>query len=235
MAFTSNVYDLMTAIQTLLQNNLIAEIQTTQPITAGDDLITVNSTTCYDDGEHVIIYDSQATGEFEAYARQVIVKPNNVLFLSAPINADITNATIQKTQNGQALQAIYVGDPPALQRYPVILIDGQVTDDQPYTLAGGFKVRYDLTISAFVEADNYQDAHRYGLDYAKQIETLLTQRINPTNACDQRAIYNSGITSIRDNTQSNDHSTLKVFHVGWFAEELVQRFVSQPPINQVIY
>lgn len=214
----------MTAIQTLLTRNLIAEITTTAPIVAGDDLISVTNTTCYDDGDYIILYDSKATGEYEAYARQIIVKPDNQLFLSESIPVSISNATIQKTQSGQALAAIYVGDPPTIQRYPVITIDGAVTDDQPFTLGGGFKVRYDISITAFVEHDNYQDAHKAGLDYAKRIETILTWSINPTQCFDFRAIFNSGITSIRDVTQQNERSTLKAFIVSWFAEEMISRF-----------
>ncbi len=232
MAYQSNIIGLMEAIQALLQSNLIAEIQTTQPIQAGDEYITVTDTACYDDGDEIILYDSQATGEYEAYPRAVIVKPDNQLFLSAPITTDITTATIQKTLSGQPLHNIYIGHPPVIQRYPTILIDGNVIEDQPYTLGGGYRVRYGLTVSVFTEATTYQDAHRLAWDFAKRIEQVLTRQINPSSC---QTVYNSGIIDITQDAQHNDNSVLKVVHVHYFADEMIMRYRNEMPVNLSIY
>jgi len=107
----------------------------------------------------------------------------NTIILSKPIGV-ITgwkvsrNAMLTKTYNGQFVQAIYIGEPDVIPRYPAITILGQSRDSEWFTL-GTTKETYNAQITVLTEASNIEEAYRTVSTLANIIQLGLKKNIFP--------------------------------------------------------
>lgn len=222
----SDLIGLLDSIKLLLECNLLG-IMNANPISAGEDEITVDATCPFKDGDSILIYNSSATTTTTAYQRQVMVKPNNVLWLDSPIPNDIQTPQIQRMISDSFLRAIYVDDPPTKLDFPCLTIDGEVALIEPFALGGTSNVIYLVDISVYADGQNYDEANRRAWSYAREIEHSLFHRISPARDRDRPQIWKSSILSIRQNHQTNQQSTLKVVTISYQVEEIIMRFAAE--------
>lgn len=229
MAFTTDLIGLLDDLKDLISSNVTGQQTTT--ITSGQDVIEVSTTCAYADGDTVLIYPSDQQDETEAYERQVMAMDATHLWLSSALPVDLPNAIIIRRIGGQYCRNIYAGNPPHVESFPAIVIHGAVVDATPMALAGTSSVTYAITLSTFTTAPDYETAHRAAWAIAKEIEQAITLQVNPTPC---RPIWRSKIIDITQDEQVNAHSTLKVVHIHYSAEEMLQRFAKEPAILKAI-
>ncbi len=223
----SNLTAVLDAVKALLESNLIADQSTTAPILAGQDRIQVEQWCPFEDGQFVVVYDSD--NDAEAYPRQIQIEDETTLWLSEPIPVNLESARIQKSINGQYLKTILIGSPQNLTHFPCLTINGDVGSIEPLTIGGLSNVIYDLTISVWAEAPDCDTANRNAWAIAREVEATLTNQINPDpNNC---SIWFSELQAARQDQLVNANSTLKVIHLPYSVHETVQRFIADLPVH----
>jgi hypothetical protein len=108
---------------------------------------------------------------------------DNTIELESPIKvitgwSVANNAMLTKTYNGQFVQAIYIGEPAVIPRYPAITILGKSRASEWFTL-GTTKERYELTIAIYAETDNDESSYRTVLQLTDIIQLGLKKNIFP--------------------------------------------------------
>ena len=142
--------------------------------------IKVNSAIRFRVGDEVALHDG-VNGE--PGLRIAEIPDRNTIILESPIKV-ITgwrvsaNAMITKTYDGQFVQAIYIGEPDVIPRYPAITILGQNRTSEWFTL-GTTKERYNLQIAIYAENDNHESSYRTVMQLANIIQLGLKKNIFP--------------------------------------------------------
>jgi len=217
----SDLPGLLDAIKALIEQNVIAT-QNALAVLAGSDHIGVKNTCPYHDGDTVIIYDTQGT---TAFARQVMVKPDQVLWLSEPAPTTLNIAKVQRLIADTYVRDIYPYDPPSKKQYPCITIDGDVTEIYPLTIGGASSTVYDIQVTTYAHAQDYETANRQAWAIANEIERTLFHQVSPS-AC-RPQIWKTDIGPIYQDQQVNDNSTLKMVSLTYTVEEVIQRFAGE--------
>ena len=216
--------DLLNNLKSFIEKYIIGEI-TASPITAGQDKIPVSETCQFIDGEWIIIYPANA--DSIAHERQVIVKPDNVLFLSEPITENIDNPLIQKRlPGGQYCQGVYLGNPPQVMRYPAITIDGSYITE-PLASGGLFQRIHNVEFAVNVSAETWDKQYADAWRLASKLESALGLSTNPVYPCHQY-LYYSEVSAIQ---QDSIGTTLRRMVIDWQAFESYQRFKLDMPVN----
>jgi len=213
---------LLDNLKSFLQCWLVNDTEIVNPITAGDDRITVESTDRWEDGMYAVVYPPE---EGIGYERQVIVKPDNVLFLSESIPVDLENARIQKTLEGRSLNGVYLGNPPSKTSYPCITLDGDY-DSEPFTLGSMYKNTYYVDIAIEILEADYQTSYRFMRYCAAEITRLLTLTDSPTYG-----YYHGEVTGQRQDYTTNYNSTIKRIIIEYTCDKLEQRYQMNYPVN----
>ena len=142
--------------------------------------IKVNSAIRFRVGDEVALHDG-VNGEPGLKIAEI--PDRNTIILESPIKV-ITgwrvsaNAMITKTYDGQFVQAIYIGEPDVIPRYPAITILGQNRTSEWFTL-GTTKERYNLQIAIYAENDNHESSYRTVMQLANIIQLGLKKNIFP--------------------------------------------------------
>lgn len=140
----------------------------------------VTSSRRFRKGDEVAIHNGQ---DGEPGLKIAAIIDDNTIELESPIKV-ITgwtvanNSMLTKTYNGQFVQAIYIGDPEVIPRYPAITILGKTRNSEWFTL-GTTKERYELQIGIFVESDNDEQSYRTVLQLTDIIQLGLKKNIFP--------------------------------------------------------
>lgn len=222
----SDLPSLIDSVKDLIERNIIAT-QPAKPILAGQDEITVDNACGYHDGDTIIVYDShpsETTGE-TAFTRQVMVKPNNVLWLSESATKTINIPAVQRLIADTFIRDVYPFDPPAKRQFPCITVDGDIVETYPLALGGTSSTVYSLAITTYAHADNYETANRQAWAIAREIERALFNVVSPDPNRPQ--IWRSDLGPITHDQHVNDTSTLKTVTITWTLEEVIQRFAEE--------
>jgi len=226
----SDLPGLIDVIKTLIEQNVIAD-QKVFGCLAGDDHIGVEDTCAFHDGDYVIIYDTQGDTAFQ---RQVMVKPDNTLWLSESAPESINIARIQRLIADAPIKNVYPYDPPSKKDFPCITINGDIGEIYPLTIGGASSTVYDIQVTAYAHADNYDSANRQAWAIAREIERTLFHRVSPS-AC-RPQIWKTDIGPIFHDQQVDQNSTLKTVTLTYTVEEVIQRFAGEmQPLIEMSY
>jgi len=145
----------------------------------GDTSLSLTNTRRFRRGDRCMIREqSQA----EATLTIDEITDNTTIQLSSPIrfaHAVSDNATLVKTINDQYVQAIYIGDPAVIPRYPAITVNGTNKSSEEWLTLESTKEVYNLEITVYVLDSTQEEGYRYMLQLAKAIETGLKKNIFP--------------------------------------------------------
>jgi hypothetical protein len=140
----------------------------------------VTSSRRFRKGDEVAIHNGT---DGEPGLRIAEIVDDNTIELETPIKV-ITgwtvanNAMLTKTYNGQFVQAIYIGEPEVIPRYPAITILGKTRSSEWFTL-GTTKERYELQIAIYVESDNEEKSYRTVMQLTDIIQLGLKKNMFP--------------------------------------------------------
>jgi len=159
-------------------------VNTTVPLTAdcsyGSTTVTVTSSRRFRVGDEVSIHDG-VNGE--PGLRISEIPDDNTVILVSPIKVITgwrvsSGAMLTKTYDGQFVQALYLGDPDVIPRYPAIAILGQKSTSEWFTL-GTTKERYELQIVVYAENDGQEASYKSVMQIANIIQLGLKKNFYP--------------------------------------------------------
>lgn len=144
------------------------------------DVIKVNSSIRFRAGDEVALHDG-TNGEPGLRIKEVVDR--NTIILESPIKVITgwrvsSNAMLTKTYGGQFVQAVYIGEPDVIPRYPAITILGQNRSSEWYTL-GTTKEKYNIQIVVYAETNNHESSYRTVMQIAEIIQLGLKKNIFP--------------------------------------------------------
>ena len=165
-----------------LRRTIYRWVNTTTTLTAdaayGATTISVTSSKRFRVGDEVALHDGT---NGEPGLRVSEIPDERTIVLESPVKV-ITgwrvsaNAMLTKTYDGQFIQAIYIGEPDVIPRYPAITILGQGRSSEWFTL-GTTKERYKAQIVVYAENDNHEASYRMVMQVANIIQLGLKKNI----------------------------------------------------------
>lgn len=177
------------AIKRIIEKYIVSATPLISDASAGTDSIYVQSTRRYRSDDSIAIYDpalaSTDQGDAEFNKIKCIVD-SNTLTLYDPLKTTFPSATslIQKTvktdEDGSdsIIEAVYTGDPEAIPRYPAITIEGKSEDIEWLTIES-ISNSYNIDITIYVEAADFQSQREVMMSYVKQIKESLFRSLYP--------------------------------------------------------
>jgi hypothetical protein len=175
-------------------------VETVTPIRAsvspGDTILTVDSSKRFRAGDEVQIEDP-----IESEPNLIIdeiIDFTHVRLATPVFNAWSTsqNILLRKLTNGLFIEGIYIGNPQVIQHYPAITING-TTESSEWLTLDSTKERFEVELSIFVQASNYEDGYRYLLKMVKLVKDGLKANIFPL-------VSNFDMTSVTANIAQGD-------------------------------
>lgn len=174
--------DILRAIKLIIERFIINVNQLTDPASSGDTSISLPSTRRFRYGDCVVIYKKDSDEQLpDAEVHNVIEVCEKELVLDTPLvdDYDPSNSYVEKLVNNQAsLDAVYIGEPDVIMKFPAITINGKSRSSEWLTLEST-KETYQIDITVYVEASHYEDQIELMYRYVKQIEDSLFRSLYP--------------------------------------------------------
>lgn len=178
----SKVLDVLDAVRRIVSKWTITTTTLTADAIAGDTIITVDSTLRFIAGNEIVLRDADGNTEPTPGVLTILnVLDNTHLELSEPLQLSwvlANSPSIFKAINGQYIQAVYIGDPPVIPQFPAITVNSKSKPSEWMTTRGT-KERYNIEISIFANAADYEDGFRFVHDIAEIIDVGLKHNIYP--------------------------------------------------------
>lgn len=178
---------LQRAIKKIIDRYIVNMTPLTSAVSRGDTTIPIVSSRRYCTGDHVVVYhkpnaNTQASGEVHA----VVSTPDlHTIVLDEGLVDDypLANSFVEKiigfeTGNEQFLEASYIGAPEVIPRFPAITIDAKSRSSEWLTLEST-QEKYEIDISVFVQAADYESQYEMMMAYVTAIETSLFRSFYP--------------------------------------------------------
>ncbi len=179
--------DVLKAIKKVIERFIVNMIPLRAVANAGDTIISVQTARRFCPGEAVVIYN-KPSAKVQAEGEVHIIKnfiDNKTLELETPIVASfpLANSFMEKligfeTGNEQFLEAVYIGDPTVIPRYPAITINANSRSSEWLTLESTSET-YDIDISVYVQASDFESQYELMHAYVKGIEDSLFRSFYP--------------------------------------------------------
>lgn len=166
----------------------------TANITAGDTVISVDNVRRFQEGDQIMIKDSQF---YEEFVIEDVDSTAQTLTVSSPAFNDwvVSSSTnVIKTLGSQFVQGIYLGDPDVIMKYPAITVNGTTRSSEWMTLEST-KERYEIEIGVFVQDSTHEEGYRFLLSLVDTIQTGLKRNVIPM-------IYDADYTSLKEDFNS---------------------------------
>lgn len=173
---------LQEAIKKIIERYIINIVPLSSAISVQSSTVPILSSKRFRKCDQVVIYNQavfDATGEGEI--RTITCVPNSTsVELDDPlIDAyPATTSFIQKIVGGNYVQGVYIGDPAKISHYPAITVNAVEKSNEWLTLSSTSET-YEIDISIFVQAADYELSYRLMDIYTKQIERALFRSLYP--------------------------------------------------------
>ncbi len=173
---------LQEAIKKIIERYIVNIVPFAEAIPARSTVIPILSSGRFKNCDQVVIYNQavlDATGEGEIRTISCIPDRNTVKLDTALIDAYPAGTSfIQKLIGGKFVEGIYLGEPAKISHYPAITINATDKDNEWFTLSSTSET-FQIEITIFTLADDYEASYRLMHTYAKQIETALFRSLYP--------------------------------------------------------
>lgn len=174
---------LLDSIKKIIEKFIIAQTQMSSSISAGSVEIPVETTRRFQLKDEVAIYDSDvlaATGEGEIRTINCIDGNANTITVDEVLVDGYSASTgyVQKMIGERFVQSVYIGDPGKASHYPAISVNASNKDNSWLTLESTNEV-FNVDITVFVDASDYEKSYRLMHVYAERIERALFRSLYP--------------------------------------------------------
>lgn len=179
---------ILEAIRTVISRYVAQIVPLAAQADTGSTVIEVMSTRRYRIGDQIVIYNkpdlvTQAEGQVLTI-EDVIDRTHLVISPALLTTYPLATSSVQKLigytgdGNPRYLQAIYLGDPPVIPRYPAITVNGKSKSNEWLTLEST-KADYEIEISIYIDGSDYEDKFKLMNTWANQIENGLFRTMYP--------------------------------------------------------
>jgi len=173
---------LQEAIKKIIERFIVNITPIDTAIPKGVTTIPLVSSRRYKKGDEVAIYSQailDATGEGEIKTVQCVPDANSIELCDPTIDAYPANTSfVQKVIDGRFLEGIYIGDPAKISHYPAITINAREKTNEWLTLSSTTSM-YNIDITIFTTASDYESSYRLMHTYATRIEEALFRSLFP--------------------------------------------------------
>ncbi len=173
---------LQEAIKKIIERYIVNIVPFSEAISARSTTVPVMSAGRFRKCDQVAIYNQtvhDATGEGEIRTISCIPDGNTIELDIALVDAYPAGTSfIQKMVGGKFVQGIYLGEPAKISHYPAITINATEKSNEWFTLSSTSET-FQVDISIFTEAADYEESYRLMHVYAKHIEAALFRSLYP--------------------------------------------------------
>ncbi len=189
------MYEIQKAIKKVIERYIVNQTPITTALASGITTIPLASSRRYACDDLVVIFnkpamDQQAEGEVHTI---VDIPDNNNIVIDAGLIEDYTleNSFVEKMVGGTFLEAVYLGDPEVIPRYPAITVDAKTKTNEWLTLESTSE-QFTIDVTVMVEAEMYDTQYELMHRYTKAIETALFRTFYPlVEPFDQTTLVNA--------------------------------------------
>jgi len=177
--------ELQEAIKRIIERFIVNITPIDQFTAKGAFTLPVASSRRYRPGDEVAIYNQSildASGEGEIKTIACIPDANSIE-LCEPTIDDYTagDSFVQKIIGGRFVEGIYIGDPAKISHFPAITINAREKTNEWFTLTSTSET-FNIDISIFTTAGDYESSYRLMHTYAKKVEEALFRSLFPLAA-----------------------------------------------------
>lgn len=179
--------DIQKAIKKIIERYIVCMVTLDDAVSAGDTMIPVTSTRRINIGDNIVVYNKpSATIQAEGEVHIVTDIPDKgIVEIDSPLvsSYSIPNSYIEKligfeSGNETFLEAVYIGDPAVIPRYPAITVDAKSRNSEWLTLESTSE-KYDIDITIYVTAADYESQYELMHSYVQAIECSLFRSFYP--------------------------------------------------------
>ena len=167
------------SIRKIIQRWVSAESYLTADADIGHTTLYVENALRFKVGEKCLLTDGT---HYEYPFTVTDITSNNIIQVEEEVKLDgwtvDDNVTLRKSINGQMVQAVYIGDPTVIPRFPAITVNG-VNRSSEWTTLETTTEKYNLEITAYVEEATHEDGYRTLLRLTDIIQAGLKRNIFP--------------------------------------------------------
>ena len=173
--------DIQKAIKKVIERFVVNMIPLQAPAVAGSTTVQVDTTRRFCPGDAVVVYNKpsalvQAEGEVHIIDG-ITDRTTMELETSLVSNFATANSFVEKligfeSGNEAFLEAVYIGDPAVIPRYPAITIDAKTRTSEWLTLESTSE-QFDIDISVYVQASDFESQYELMHAYVQGIEKAL--------------------------------------------------------------
>jgi len=179
--------DIQKALKKIIERYIVNITPLTADVSAGETVLTIQSARRYSKGDVIVVFHKvaptiQAEGEVHTI---VDIIDNHTIEIDAGLTIPYSssNSSVEKllgfeSGNQQFLEAIYIGDVSVISHFPAITINAVSRSSEWWTL-GSTKEEWQIDISVFVQAADYQAQYELMMTYIKNIEDSLFRSFYP--------------------------------------------------------
>jgi hypothetical protein len=178
--------EILHSIKSIIERFIVNMVPLAAEANAGDTSVSLPSTRRFRYGDAVVIYHKE--GEYaqpEGEVHNVVQVCDRSLVLDTPLTNSYTvaNSFVEKmigfeSGNETWLDAVYIGEPDVILKYPAITVNGKSRSSEWLTLEST-KETYQIDITVYVEAADYESQVELMFAYVKQIEDSLFRSLYP--------------------------------------------------------
>lgn len=173
---------LLESLQTIIERFIVNVRSISAPITSGECTIPLDSSKRFQNGDEIVIYEAgklQETGKGEIRTIDCLPDRNSIRITEGIVDDyPLGTGFVQKLISGKFIQAIYIGEPGKIQMYPAISINARSKENEWFTLESTSET-FNVDITIYTEAGDYEESYRLMHTYAKKIETALFRSLYP--------------------------------------------------------
>lgn len=180
------MYYLLHGIKRIIERYIINMTPLSMAVNAGETFVPLTRTRRYQYGDTVVIYNRPAElNQPEGEVHNVLQVCEGGLIIDSPLvgSYPLDNSYVEKMvgyeQGNEAwFDAVYIGDPDGILRYPAITINGVSRSSEWITLSST-KETYDIDITVYVTQADYELQMEMMYACVKQIESALFRSLYP--------------------------------------------------------
>ncbi len=209
---------LQEALKRIIEKFIVNITPFASDVSSGSNSIPIESSRRYQIGDGIAIYNSEIlndTGEGEIHTIETIPDWNTITICDSLVDSyPQSTSFVQKMVGDRFLEAIHLGSPGKYTHFPAISIDAKSKDNEWFTLESTSEV-FNIDITVYVEAADYEKSYRLMHTYAKRIETSLFRSLYPLVEPYDCATLAQDITETDTIIQITDADDLVAGQDGW--------------------
>lgn len=221
--------DILKSLKKIIERFIVSMIPLLEPASIGDTTVKILSTRRFCVGDHIVVYHkSEPSVQSEGEVHTIVgIIDRNTIEIDSPLvgNYALQNSYVEKllgfeTGNQQFLEAVYIGEPEVIPRFPAITVNANSRSSSWLTLESTSE-QYDIDITVYVTAADYESQYELMHTYVKHIESALFRSFFPLVEPYEVAVLSENVEPNDTSVKVNDTNLLVCPQLSWIWFESV--------------